>query len=166
MVDRRQPGFSYRRRGRTASLSLGAYTFLPHGRNRVWWKELEHRSQINLQTQVRILAPLLSYGIWGHYLTSLRFSYLIYNVGKANGWKVPGADLRLLMHVRSPFPAERRHIRSLFSPSLNWCFLMPRISGLPSLPVFMFEAQPGPLFTKDLVSGIMGLDFQEEEIAR
>ncbi|KAJ8790545.1 hypothetical protein J1605_004518 [Eschrichtius robustus] len=59
----------------------------------------------------------------------------------------------LLTHVRSPFPAEMCHIRSLFSPSLNWCFLTPRISGLPSLPVFMFEAQPGPLFTKDLSRG-------------
>ena len=41
---------------------------------------------------------------------------------------------------------------------------MPKISGLPSLPVIMLEAQPGPLFKGHLALGTMGLDFQEENV--
>ena len=103
------------------------------GRNRVSWKELDRRSQTDLQTRVQILAPLVSSGTWGHYLISLRFSYLIYNMGGANGGKcLAQIPSMFLLCVCSQQRLATYHLFS--SHLLIGPFFMRRISGLPSLP--------------------------------
>ena len=83
-------------------------------------------------------------------------------------WKVPGADPMFLLRVYSQQRLTTYHLfpsHLLIGPFFfNWSIFMPKISGLPSLPVIMLEAQPGPLFTGHLALGTVGLDFQEENV--